>query len=98
MGGNAISALSIDHAGASIFLTALSIGSGQDRDLSVISTNDRQLARLALALRASGLKPQAVEEQFLYLHPEVALPGGFENLRSDRAAALLSDSSPFAGI
>ena len=98
MGGKAIEALSIDHAGASLFLTALSIGSGQDRDLSVISTNDRQLARLALALRASGLKPNAVEEQFLYLHPEFALPGGFENLRSDNAAALLADSAPFAGV
>jgi hypothetical protein len=94
MGGGAIAALSIDHAGAAIFLTALSIGSGQDRDLTILSTNDRQLARLALALRAAGLKPGAVEEQFVYLHPEVALPEGFEQLRADRAAALLSASAP----
>lgn len=94
MGGGAIAALSVDHAGVAIFLTALSIGSGQDRDLAVLSTNDRQLARLALALRAAGLKPGAVEEQFVYLHPEVALPDGFEQLRADRAAALLSASNP----
>lgn len=94
MGGGAIAALSIDHAGVAIFLTALSIGSGQDRDLAVISTNDRQLARLALALRAAGLKPAAVEEQFVYLHPDVALPEGFEQLRADRAAALLSTATP----
>jgi hypothetical protein len=95
MGGGAIAALSVDHAGAAIFLTALSIGSGQDRDLVIFSTNDRQLARLALALRAAGLKPAAVEEQFVYLHPEVALPDGFEQLRADRAAALLAAASPY---
>jgi hypothetical protein len=94
MGGGAIAALAIDHAGAAIFLTALALGSAQDRDLAVLSTNDRQFARLALALRAAGLKPQAVEEQFLYLHPEVALPAGFDELGADRAGALLSSSTP----
>ncbi|MBS1240286.1 MAG: hypothetical protein H6R45_992 [Proteobacteria bacterium] len=97
MGSGAIAALSVDHAGVAIFLTALSIGSGQDRDITVLSTSDRQLARLALALRAAGLKPAAVEEQFVYLHPEIALPEGFEQLRADRAAALLSASAPFPG-
>jgi hypothetical protein len=92
IGGKAIEALAVDHAGVAIFLTALAIGSGQDRDLAVLATNDRQLARLALSLRASGLKPKAVEEQFLYLHPEVALPEGFDQLRPDRAAALLHSS------
>lgn len=96
MGNGAIAALAIEHAGVAIFLTALAIGSAQDRDLAVLSTNDRQLARLALALRAAGLKPQAVEEQFLYLHPETSLPDGFEELRADRAAALLSASAPTA--
>lgn len=96
MGGGVIAALAIDHAGAAIFLTALAIGSGQGRDLAVLSTNDRQLARLALALRAAGLQPQAVEEQFLYLHPDIELPEGFEQLRVDRAAALLSASAPHA--
>jgi hypothetical protein len=98
MGSGAIAALSIDHAGAAIFLTALAIGSGQDRDLAVLSTNDRQLARLALSLRAAGLKPKAVEEQFLFLHPEIGLPAGFEQLGPDRAAALLSASAPFAAV
>lgn len=95
MGGGAIAALAIDHAGAAIFLTALAIGSGQDRDLAVLSTNDRQVARLALALRAAGLKPQAVEAQFLYLHPEISLPERFDELDADRAAALLSAAAPF---
>ena len=88
--------MAIDHAGVAIFSTALAIGSAQDRDLAVLSTNDRQLARLALALRAAGLKPQAVEEQFLYLHPEHSLPEGFGELRAERAAALLSASASSA--
>ena len=92
MGRGAIAALNINHAGAPLFLTALSIASAQPRDIAVSATTDRQLARLALSLCAAGLKPQAVEEQFIYLHPTVALPVGFEQLRADRAAALLADT------
>ncbi|MDE2595305.1 MAG: hypothetical protein KGL44_00355 [Sphingomonadales bacterium] len=90
MGGGAVAALSITHAGIAIFASALSIASGQDRDLAVLCTNENQLARLALALRASGLKTGAVEEQFLSLHPDVALPEGFDALGADRAAAILA--------
>ena len=64
----------------------------------MLSFADRQFARLALALRAAGLKQQAVEEQFLYLHPEIALPDGFDRLRADRAAALLAGSRPEAAF
>lgn len=97
MGGGAVAALSVTHAGPAIFLTAMALASGQDRDRAVIATNESQLARLALALRAAGLKPQAVEEQFLALHPEVALPEGFERLGADRAAALLAVSGGLSG-
>lgn len=90
MGGGAGAALSLAHAGVALFLSALAAGSNQQRDLAAISTNDGQLARLALALRAAGLKPKEVEAQFVYLHPEVALPEGFETLGADRAAAMLS--------
>ena len=90
MGGSAVSALSVTHAGVAIFLSALSLGSGQDRDLCALSTNAAQLARFALALRASGLKPAGVEEQFLAIHPDVELPEGFDRLGADRAAAILS--------
>jgi hypothetical protein len=92
----AVRALAIDHAGLAIFSTALAMASGQDRGLTVLSFADRQFARLALALRAAGLKQQAVEEQFLYLHPEIALPDGFDRLRADRAAALLAGSQSAA--
>jgi hypothetical protein len=94
MGQRATRALAIDHAGVAIFATALAMASRQDRDLAVLSFVDRQFARLALSLRAAGLKQQAVEEQFLFLHPEVALPEGFDMLRADRALALLAGSQP----
>lgn len=90
MGGGSRAALSIAHAGISLFLTALAASSNQDRDVVALSTNDRQLARLALALRASGLNPRDVEEQFLYLHPEISLPDGFAQLRVDRARDMLA--------
>jgi len=94
MGKNAPRALDIDHAGLAIFSTALAMASGQDRDLSVLALSDRQFARLALALRAAGLKQRAVEEQFLYLHPDISLPEGFDGLSADRASLLLASSAP----
>jgi hypothetical protein len=98
MGQKATRALAIDHAGLAIFSTALAMASGQERDLAVLSFADRQFARLALALRAAGLKQQAVEEQLLFLNPEIALPDGFDMLRADRAAALLAGSRPEAAF
>jgi len=93
MGSGAAAALSLTHAGAAIFLSALAIGSGQDRDIAVLSTDVSQVPRFALALRAAGLKQQGMEEQFLALHPDACLPEGFERLSSDRAAAILSVAS-----
>jgi hypothetical protein len=92
MGSNAGTALALTDAGVALFVTGLALGSGQDRDLAVLSTNEAQVARLALALRAAGAKPQAIEEQFLALHPDIALPEGFDRLGADRAAALLATS------
>jgi len=92
MGVGVRAALSIGHAGAALFLSALAATSQQERDLVAVGTNESQLARLALGLRLSGLSPREVEEQFLYIHPDVALPEGFEQLRSDRAGVLLARS------
>lgn len=97
LGGGITTALSITDAGAAMFLTALSMASGQDRDLCVLSTSEGQVARLALALRTAGLKPSTIEEQFLVLHPEIALPEGFDRLGSDRAAALLAAAGALPG-
>lgn len=97
LGGGASAALSVTHAGVGIFLTALALASGQDRDMAVLATNDGQRTRFALALRASGLKPASVEEQFAAIHPDASLPPGFERLGADHAAALLTRSSAFPG-
>lgn len=93
MGGGATAALSVSHAGTAIFLSALAIASGQDRDRTVLATNESQVARLALALRSAGLKAAAIEEQFEALHPDVLLPPRFDTLGSDRASALLACSA-----
>jgi hypothetical protein len=97
MGAGATAALSVTHAGVPMFLSALALASGQDRDMAVLSTNEGQVARLALALRASGLRSGVIEEQFGSLHPDVTLPEGFENLSSDHAAALLARSAAYPG-
>jgi len=97
MGNGAIAALSISHAGAAIFLTTLALASNQDRDIAAISTNERQIARLALAMRASGMSLKDVEEQFLTIHPELALPEGFSDLGVDQAVALLANSGRVGG-
>lgn len=90
MDSGAVGALSVTHAGVAIFLTALGLASGQSRDLTVLTTCESQVARLALALSSAGLKPAGVEAEFLALHPNLALPEGFETLGPDRAAALLA--------
>lgn len=97
MGGGATAALSLGHAGSAIFLSALALASGQDRDLATLATSEGQYARLALALRAAGLKPQAIEEQFMTLYPDVTLPDNFDQLGADRAAALLAGAGLFSG-
>ena len=97
MGGGAVAALAVSHAGVALFASALALASGQDRDLAILSTNDGQLARLALALRAAGLKPAGVAEQFVALHPEVTLPEGIDALGSDRAASILALAGAYNG-
>lgn len=95
MGGGAAAALFVNHAGVAMFLSALALASGQDRDMAVLTTNDAQLARLALALRAAGLKTRSIEEQFVSLHPDAPLPAGLEQLGTDQAAALLARSAAY---
>jgi hypothetical protein len=93
MGKGARRALDVDSAGLALFATALAMAAGQDRAVTVLTLSDRQFARLALTLRAAGLKQAEVEEQLLYLRPDVALPEGFDRLRADRATALLAGSA-----
>lgn len=90
LGGGATAALAVGHAGLGIFLSASALASRQDRDGVVLSATDRQALRLALTLRAAGLRPAAIDEQLAALLPEVPLPQTFEALGPTRAAALLA--------
>jgi hypothetical protein len=92
MGGGATAALSISHAGFALFISTLAMLSNQNRDVVAVSTNDGQMARFALALRAAGLDTKAVEQQFLHIHPDLIMPDVFDLLRPDRAASMLATS------
>ena len=89
LGRDARAALSVGHGGLSLFASTLASATEQSRDIALLATTEQQLGRLALSLRAAGFDHREVEEQFQYLHPDVALPEGFETLRIDRAAAML---------
>lgn len=90
MRGGVVAALSLEHAGAAIFLTALATATGEARDHTVLSASDDHVARLVLMLGAAGLKARAVEEQFLLLHPDKTLPFGCEHIDAERARNILT--------
>ncbi len=85
------SGLSVAHAGASLFCSALAKMSGQSRTSAVLATDPEQTARLAIMLRASGLDAPAIGEQFGYLHGDLPTLESVETMRADRARKLLAD-------
>ena len=91
-------ALAVEKAGLAIFASALAIATGQERDTVVLSFADGQFARLALTLRAAGLDHAAMHEQFLYLHPDIALPGAIGALDTGRARHLLDTAQAQAAL
>lgn len=97
LGGGIMAALSISHAGVAIFLSALAHASGQDRDAIVLATNETQVARFALALRAAGLKQNGIAEQIEALHPDANLRLAFDAMTSDQAAQLMARPMHGAG-
>ncbi|WP_340587604.1 hypothetical protein [Erythrobacter alti] len=90
MEANATEALEIDRAGLAFFSSTLSLLSDQPRDFTILSLGEKQSLRLAVELCSAGLEKSLVEEQLHYLHPDLALPEGFENLTADDAMALLA--------
>ncbi len=90
LGNGAGTALVIQYGGLALFLSALSLRSGLDRDTLVLSTHEAQSARLALALRAAGLAAEEVNHQMLVFHPAHVLPEAFEQVSGELAAAVLA--------
>lgn len=97
LGGGVTAALSISHAGAAIFLSALAHASGQERDAIVLMTDETQIVRLAVTLRAAGLKQASIAEQIEALHPNADLRLSFDALTCDQAAAMMGQSSHGVG-
>lgn len=93
LGTGANAALAIDQGGVALFLSALALRSGQSRDIAALATNEQQAARLALSLRAAGLKPQDVEAQLLRIHPNELPPQGLEQIGTREAAQLLAQGT-----
>lgn len=90
-------ALSIKDAGTAMFVSEISRTTGLHRDQAVQCCNERQFARLALALRSAGLSPEKVEQQFVHLHPAIVLPEGFATLEAGQAAQLLKSTAGLDG-
>ncbi len=90
MGGQISMALSVSNAGVALFAVALSIVLQQHKDLVMLSLNDSQAVRLALSLRAAGLKQQDVGAQIFSLHPDMPLSLDLDQISPDEAAAILT--------
>ena len=92
MGDEAPAALDIAKAGVALFLSALAARSGQSRAMAVLSTNERQVLRLALGLRAAGLEREPLEAQVLRIHPQADPPRAIGEIAAGEAAQLLAES------
>lgn len=94
MGSESVQALSIEKSGVALFLTALAARSGQSRAPAVLSTNQRQIARFALGLRAAGLDAGDIEREILRLHPVAYPPLEIVGLTPEEARRLLAETTP----
>jgi hypothetical protein len=85
----AIAALALDHAGSALFASALAALSREPRKQAVLACQEGQAARLALALRAAGLAPEAIARQFLLVDPAARPLRDLDAISPERARMLL---------
>ena len=90
LGGGAMAALDLPHAGLALFATTLALATGQSRESCVLATQEGQTARLMLALRAAGLKDAGVVAALVALGGDADLPAGFSRVTPERATMLLA--------
>lgn len=98
IGSGAVAALAVAHAGVALFATALGMASGQDRDVVLLSLCGAPAERFALALRAAGLKHEAIEAQLLLLHADPSVRIEWDRIGPDRAAEFLAGALPGSGL
>lgn len=91
-GSQGSEALALEEAGAALFFSALSTRSGQPRAMAVLSSHARQAARFVLGLRAAGVKPRAIDEALLRIHPGAAPFDGLAEIDELSARGILLDS------
>lgn len=92
MGAGAIAALSLAHGGVALFATTMAIACDLPRDACLFAMQEGQATRLALALRAAGLRSTVIEENLLALDPGSGAPFGISGVTPEQAAALLAES------
>ncbi|MBU6266291.1 MAG: hypothetical protein KGN34_02040 [Sphingomonadales bacterium] len=93
MGAGAIAALSLSHGGLALFATTMAIACDLPRDVCLMTTQEGQATRMALALRAAGLRPTVIEDVLLALHSGAQAPLGVADITPERASAVLAESA-----
>ena len=90
LGDGAAEALNLSRAGVALFLSALAARTGQERGVVALSTLDGQRVRLALCLRAAGLKPADIDAQLLMIDPGMRQSTELDALGTREAAEWLA--------
>lgn len=82
----------IEDAGTALWLTALAVRSGEERDRTACAAADPLLGRLLLTLRAAGVSPAEAERQALRTQPDAVLPRGLQDIGTREAAQWLAEA------
>ena len=92
IGQGASATLALDHAGVAIFLSGVAHLSQQHRQIIALSTDEGQIARLGVSLRAAGLRAAEIAKQLDLLHSHTGPMAAIEQLRIDQAKEILATS------
>ncbi len=89
--------LDIEHSGAALFLTALSVRTGLTREMAIMCTTESQMARLFLAMIGAGARQEQIATAFAAFFPETIAPPVPAGLTPARAGAMLTGAHGGAG-
>ncbi|MFN3554051.1 MAG: hypothetical protein ACK4UL_13165, partial [Novosphingobium meiothermophilum] len=89
--------LDIEHSGAALFLTALSVRTGLTREMAIMCTTESQMARFFLAMIAAGARQEQIATAFAAFFPETIAPPVPAGLTPARAGAMLTGAHGGAG-